>query len=200
MRHHTSDRGRLVRRVVAPLVTSAALVAGPALVASPADAASGRTWDRLAQCESSGNWQINTGNGYYGGLQFYQPTWRGYGGLQYAPRADLATRAEQIAVAERVLDGQGWGAWPACSARLGLGRSDAAGSPSRPSPAPSERAERPSRGSADRGDYVVRSGDTLGRIASSQGVAGGWRALYDANRGTVSNPNLIFVGQRLSLP
>ena len=72
-------------------------------------------WDRLAQCEASGNWSINTGNGYYGGLQFYPPTWESFGGLAYAPRADLATREQQIAVAEKVLARQGWGAWPACS-------------------------------------------------------------------------------------
>ena len=74
-------------------------------------------WDRLAQCESSGNWSINTGNGYYGGLQFTLSTWRAYGGTGY-PHQN--SRAEQIRVAENVLAGQGWGAWPACSRRLGL--------------------------------------------------------------------------------
>lgn len=88
---------------------------------APAPAApSGSVWDRLAQCESGGNWAINTGNGYYGGVQFAQGTWEGHGGTQYAPRADLATREQQIATAERVLASQGWGAWPACSAKLGL--------------------------------------------------------------------------------
>jgi resuscitation-promoting factor RpfA len=77
-------------------------------------------WDELAQCESSGNWHINTGNGYYGGLQFWQPTWRGFGGLVFAHRADLATREQQILIAERVLARQGWRAWPECSRRLGL--------------------------------------------------------------------------------
>ena len=74
------------------------------------------SWDRIAQCESGGNWHINTGNGYYGGLQFTQQTWEGYGGLAYAPRADLATREQQIDIAERVQREQGWGAWPVCSA------------------------------------------------------------------------------------
>jgi hypothetical protein len=78
------------------------------------------TWDALAQCESSGNWHINTGNGYFGGLQFYQPSWEAAGGLEFAPRADLATREQQIVAAERLLSMQGWGAWPACSRRLGL--------------------------------------------------------------------------------
>lgn len=81
---------------------------------------SGSVWDRLAQCESGGNWSINTGNGYYGGLQFSQSTWEGVGGLQYAPRADLASREQQIAAAEVLLDSSGWGAWPSCSAQLGL--------------------------------------------------------------------------------
>lgn len=77
-------------------------------------------WDELAQCESGGNWHINTGNGYYGGLQFWAPTWSDFGGLAFAPRADLASREEQILVAERVLAVQGWNAWPACSRKLGL--------------------------------------------------------------------------------
>jgi uncharacterized protein YabE (DUF348 family) len=77
------------------------------------------TWDALAQCEAGGDWFINTGNGYYGGIQFDQDTWERSGGLRYAPRADLATREEQIAIAEVTRGGQGWGAWPACSGRLG---------------------------------------------------------------------------------
>jgi resuscitation-promoting factor RpfA len=77
-------------------------------------------WDDLAYCESGGDWAINTGNGYYGGLQFAQATWVGLGGEEFAPRADLASREQQIVVAERVLAVQGWGAWPACSRRLGL--------------------------------------------------------------------------------
>lgn len=88
----------------------------------PAVPASGRasTWDALAQCEATGNWAINTGNGFYGGLQFTQQTWAGFGGTQYAPRADLATREQQIAIAEKVQAVQGWGAWPACTSKLGL--------------------------------------------------------------------------------
>jgi len=80
----------------------------------------GSVWDQLAGCESGGNWSINTGNGYYGGLQFSQSTWEGVGGLSYAPRADLASREQQIAAAEVLLKSSGWGAWPACSAQLGL--------------------------------------------------------------------------------
>ena len=78
----------------------------------------GATWDALASCESSGNWAINTGNGFYGGVQFNQNTWVRHGGLRYAPRADLATREEQIAIAEVTRARQGWGAWPVCSGRI----------------------------------------------------------------------------------
>ena len=79
----------------------------------------GGTWDTLAQCEAGGNWSINTGNGFYGGVQFDQNTWERSGGLRYAGRADLATREEQIAIAEVTRARQGWGAWPVCSGRLG---------------------------------------------------------------------------------
>ena len=88
--------------------------------ASAPSVPSGSVWDRLAQCESGGNWSINTGNGYYGGLQFSASTWSGYGGGQYAPTADKATRAQQIAIAEKVRAGQGWGAWPSCTSQLGI--------------------------------------------------------------------------------
>lgn len=80
----------------------------------------GSVWDQLAQCEATGNWAINTGNGFFGGLQFTQQTWEGFGGGQYAPRADLASREQQIAIAQKVQASQGWGAWPACTSKLGL--------------------------------------------------------------------------------
>lgn len=84
--------------------------------------ADGSVWDRLAECETHGNWHANTGNGFYGGLQFDQDSWEGAGGLQYAPRADLATREQQIAAGERWrhIHPAGWGAWPHCSKVLGL--------------------------------------------------------------------------------
>lgn len=88
-------------------------------VAAPS-VAGGSVWDSIAACESGNNWAINTGNGFYGGLQFTQSTWAAYGGLAYASRADLATREQQIDVASRVQAGQGWGAWPACTAKLGI--------------------------------------------------------------------------------
>lgn len=91
-----------------------------AVSSGTADAATVSTWDKVAACESSNNWNTNTGNGYYGGLQFTQSTWKAYGGLAYAPRADLATKTQQIIIAEKVLKGQGPGAWPVCSVRAGL--------------------------------------------------------------------------------
>ena len=81
-------------------------------------------WDEVARCESGGNWSINTGNGYYGGLQFYQPTWKAFGGQEFATYAHQATKGEQIAVAQRVLARQGPGAWPVCGARAGLTRAN----------------------------------------------------------------------------
>lgn len=77
-------------------------------------------WDRLAQCESNGRWNVNTGNGYYGGLQQDMTFWKRHGGLQYAPRPDLASRAQQISVAIAGQYVQGWGAWPVCSRVTGL--------------------------------------------------------------------------------
>lgn len=81
--------------------------------------AQGAAWDALSHCEAGGNWAINTGNGFYGGVQFDQNTWERNGGLRYASRADLATREEQIAIAEVTRARQGWGAWPVCSGRIG---------------------------------------------------------------------------------
>lgn len=93
--------------------------AGVAL-AGNASAAPDSEWDRLAQCEAGGNWGINTGNGFQGGLQFSPSTWRAHGGQEYAATANQASREQQIAVAEKVLASQGWGAWPSCSSSLGL--------------------------------------------------------------------------------
>ncbi|MHA6630552.1 apiosidase-like domain-containing protein [Pseudonocardia sichuanensis] len=97
---------------------------GPAGQEAPAPAAAdAAVWERLAACESSGDWGIDTGNGYYGGLQFSDATWKDYGGTEFAPQAHLATREEQILVATRVRDDRGgYGSWPACASRLGLPR------------------------------------------------------------------------------
>lgn len=106
----------------------AATVGGGIATAGSANAASGSVWDSVAACESGGNWSINTGNGFYGGLQFTQQTWAGFGGTAYAPRADLASRSAQIAVAQKVLASQGPGAWPVCSKKAGLTRGGGASS------------------------------------------------------------------------
>jgi hypothetical protein len=86
----------------------------------PPASGSEAVWDRLAQCESGGDWRANTGNGFYGGLQIWPRTWRAAGGLRYAPRPDQATRAQQIAVAQEIRERQGWQAWGGCAADLGL--------------------------------------------------------------------------------
>ncbi|RAJ30332.1 cell wall-associated NlpC family hydrolase [Kitasatospora sp. SolWspMP-SS2h] len=98
----------------------------PCLTGGAASAATVSTWDKVAQCESTGNWSINTGNGFYGGLQFTASTWAEFGGTAYASRADLATKDQQISVAEKVLASQGPGAWPVCSIQAGLTKGGAA--------------------------------------------------------------------------
>src|SRR3954452_625398 len=103
-------------RAIAVAGVAGAAVAAPLMAAGNASAATASEWDAVAQCESGGNWSINTGNGYYGGLQFSASTWAAYGG---SGSAHNASREQQIAVAERVLAGQGWGAWPVCSRKAG---------------------------------------------------------------------------------
>jgi LysM repeat protein len=104
-------------RAAIPASSPALPVSAPATGAAPAPASSGGVnWSAIAACESGGNWSTNTGNGFYGGLQFTEGTWLANGGGQYASSADLATPAQQIAVAERVLASQGIGAWPVCGA------------------------------------------------------------------------------------
>lgn len=111
-----------VVREAVPAVVSRGTKPKPTVssTSSAAPVAGGSVWDRLAQCESGGNWSINTGNGYQGGLQFSASTWAGYGGTRYAASADQASREQQIAIAEKVRAGQGWGAWPACTSKLGI--------------------------------------------------------------------------------
>ncbi|MFE7187868.1 LysM peptidoglycan-binding domain-containing protein [Streptomyces erythrochromogenes] len=160
----------------APGPAGAAHPGSPGVIGSgPGDCGPGGEWpwDCVADCESGGRWAVNTGNGFYGGLQFWQPTWEEYGGLAFAPRADLAVRAQQIRVAQEVLAAQGWNAWPVCSKRYGLaGRM-----------------------------HTVRGGDTLVTIARERRVKGGWQALYEANREVVGpQPAAIAVGTLLLLP
>ena len=201
---HSLSPARTVTRLSRTAFAGFALAAVSIGLASPAQAASGQTWDRLAMCESGGNWGINTGNGYHGGLQFSASTWRAFGGTQYAARADLASRAEQIAIAERTLAGQGWGAWPACSRKLGLSNADKVGSAAAPAaaPAPARVAAPAASRSAARpalaGTYTVRAGDTLAGIGRANGKS--WQAVYQANQAVIgANPNVIHPGQVLAL-
>ena len=213
-------RSSMVTRAAVTTGATAVALAAPAIgITDSAQAATG-PWDALAKCESGGNWHINTGNGFYGGLQFTTSTWRAYGGGSYASRADLATREAQIAVAEKVLDGQGWGAWPACSAKLGLrgqtaaaktqadavrsGAHRASRSPERKAlPHQKAKHRKPSAGSGAEtsaaGGYTVKPGDTLSGLAERFSVRGGWPAMYAHNRGTVEDPDLIFPGEHLNI-
>ncbi|NWF29905.1 transglycosylase family protein [Streptomyces sp. PKU-EA00015] len=125
-----SGNGRHRRPRQAPAIVVAAGVTGsaialPLLGAGSASAADAATWDRVAECESSGMWSADLGNGFYGGLQLSQQTWEEFGGTAYAPSADLASRSQQIAVAEKVLDAQGPDAWQACAPIAGLTNDDA---------------------------------------------------------------------------
>ncbi len=113
---HTTLRTRVLRSTAVVAAAGACSLG----FTSAASAASDSTWNNVASCESGNNWSINTGNGYYGGLQFSQSTWDAFGGQQYAGRADQASKGQQIAIAEKTLAGQGWGAWT-CAAIVGAG-------------------------------------------------------------------------------
>ncbi|MDF0371835.1 transglycosylase family protein [[Kitasatospora] papulosa] len=206
-------------------VTGAA-VAVPLMGATGASAASVATWDAVAQCESGGNWSINTGNGYYGGLQFSQSSWAAAGGTQYAARADLATKDQQIAAAEKLLDLQGPGAWSCAGAGgltndgvdPGVDTGSAKNGDTDPQAAPERKAEQPTTRSEKRtapektvttptgqkvekgdGEYKVKAGDTLSKIAGAEKVKGGWEKLFKLNDDIVDDANLIFPGQQLHL-
>ncbi|WP_101258654.1 transglycosylase family protein [Streptomyces barkulensis] len=218
---------RTARAVRAAALTGAAgaAIAVPVAGAPGASAASVDTWERVAQCESGGDWSINTGNGYYGGLQFSQSSWEAAGGTRYAPRADLATREQQIAVAERLLAMQGPRAW-ACAEKGGLtaggpaadvdpdgGRSGDGRTHSGPrnrSQSQEQSQEQSQRQSQSQGHaqersrsqgvsesgYTVESGDTLRAIAAAHGTT--WQQIYQDNADVIGDdPNLILPGQQL---
>ncbi|MFC9071205.1 transglycosylase family protein [Streptomyces griseoincarnatus] len=216
-------------RAIAIAGVTGAAVAGPLMASGTASAATASEWDAVAQCESGGNWSINTGNGYYGGLQFSASTWAGYGGTQYAATADQATKAQQIEIAEKVLAGQGKGAWPVCGTGLSNaaydggsaeGSSRESGSTeSRESEQKASRsAERPAAPKAEKkaekktvttptgkkvekgdGEYKVVKGDTLSSIAAEHDVKGGWAKLFELNDDIVDDADLIYPGQQLHL-
>ncbi|MFB6550919.1 transglycosylase family protein [Streptomyces sp. NPDC056405] len=223
-RHRRYQPNR-INRASLTVTAGGAGLALPLIGTGTAQAADVETWDKVAACESTNNWDINTGNGYYGGLQFTQSTWEAFGGTEYAPRADLATKDQQIAIAEKVLDGQGPGAWPVCSERAGLARGGDApdirpagdgGTGKGPERTAKKSTERPAGKSDSVQDvqpqttpqsragkarmYTVVTGDTLSGIADAQQVRGGWQGLYDANRDAIgTDPDLILPGQRLAV-
>lgn len=172
-----------------------------AIAATPAQASS-VNWDAIAQCESGGNWSTNSGNGFYGGLQFSQGTWKAYGGTG-SPQG--ASREQQIAVAERVVQGQGIGAWPVCG-RRGASTASFQGNITLRSPqkieaqaqatvtAPAAAAP----GSNPMGDYTVVPGDSLSEIAVRFQVQGGWQQLQQLNSQYIHNADLILVGQKIA--
>ena len=208
-------------RNIARVALTGAAVAAPFALTLPANAASEDTWDAVAECESGGDWSINTGNGHYGGLQFNESTWEGFGGTEYASNAADASREQQIAVAERVLQEQGPGAWPSCGQEAGLtadgglenqevsagsGEAEEQGeaegqtqdqAETSESEVQSAPAEQPAQQSSGGDDYTVQQGDTLGSIAKQYGVS--WEGLFEQNRQVLDDPNLIVPGQQLAL-
>ncbi|MGW0141445.1 transglycosylase family protein [Streptomyces calvus] len=211
-------------RAIAVTGVVGAAVAAPLMAAGNASAATASEWDAVAQCESGGNWSINTGNGYYGGLQFSASTWAAYGGTAYAASADQATKAQQIEIAEKVLAGQGKGAWPVCGTGLsstpysGGGSTQTQESGSAESRETEQKASRSTeRPAAEQqakktvttptgkkvakgdGEYKVVKGDTLSSIAEEHDVKGGWAELFELNDDIVDDADLIYPGQQLHL-
>ncbi|MFG2941081.1 transglycosylase family protein [Streptomyces sp. NPDC048282] len=212
---------KAVRAIAVAGVTGVA-VAAPLMAAGSASAATASEWDTVAQCESGGNWSINTGNGYYGGLQFSASTWAAYGGTAYAAQANQATKAQQITIAEKVLAAQGKGAWPVCGTGLsgatytggstGSSNSSSTGTGTRSTDtqAASRSAERPAakktvttptgkKVKKGDGEYKVVKGDTLSSIAEKHKVKGGWQALFKLNKDIVDDADFIYPGQQLHL-
>ena len=177
-----SAKNRMAAKFTAGTV---AFGAAAAIMAPTASAAPDSDWDRLAQCEAGGNWHINTGNGYHGGLQFNPQTWQANGGGQFAATADQASREQQIVVAERVLASQGWGAWPACSASLGLNSAPTQRTAPAQAPAPVKQA------AAQKSDELAVDAlyNTIKNAANSYGLTlpPQFTELYKAHRHDFNN-------------
>ncbi|WP_405657358.1 transglycosylase family protein [Streptomyces sp. RK9] len=221
-------------RAAAVVGVTGAAVAAPLMAAGTANAATVDQWDRVAQCESGGNWSINTGNGYYGGVQFSASTWAAYGGTKYAATADKASKAQQIEIAEKVLAGQGKGAWPSCGVGLTSAPYNGGGAEkpqqqpqqqakpqqqpqqaqpqqqAKPQPKPQQAApqteskktvQTPTGKVVKKGDgeYKVKTGDTLSKIADEHDVKGGWHKVYKLNGDIISDADVIYPGQQLHL-
>ncbi|MEI5522710.1 transglycosylase family protein [Streptomyces brasiliscabiei] len=216
---------KAARAIAVAGVTGAAAIAAPLMAAGSASAATASEWDTVAQCESGGDWSINTGNGYYGGLQFSASTWAAYGGTQYASTADRASKAQQIAVAEKVLAGQGKGAWPVCGTGLSGASYDGAaasggntnsGSTQQNTQKSTQKSTEDTRASRSSeratvetptgkkvkkgdGEYKVVKGDTLSGIAEKKNVKGGWEKLFELNKDIIDDADFIYPGQQLHL-
>jgi len=194
---------RRVNRRIA--VGSAAGIAALVLTIGPAAgfalADSGINWDKVAACESGGRWSANTGNGYYGGLQFSPGTWAANGG---SGSPSQASREEQIRVAENVVRSRGTGAWPSCMAGAAGHSAPARSAPVAPGVLPPKPVvagpvtAEPASTDNPAGDYTIQAGDTLSGIADKLGVAGGWQRLVELNPAALTNPDLIFPGARIA--
>ncbi|WP_157531753.1 MULTISPECIES: transglycosylase family protein [unclassified Kitasatospora] len=211
----SSSASKRTRRLIAATGVVGIGLSVPCLTAGSASAATVSTWDKVAQCEATGDWSINTGNGFYGGLQFTSSTWAEFGGKQYAAQANQASKGQQIAVAEKVLASQGPGAWPVCSVKAGLtkggsapqvdtsastGSSAKATTPKAAAPAPKAAEQQTTTTTTAAKSYTVVAGDWLSTIAQSQNVEGGWEKLYELNRSVLSEgPDMIYPGQQLAL-
>lgn len=183
-RHNTRTRLTSTKRLA---VAGIAVAGMGAALAPAATAAPDSDWDRLAQCEAGGNWAINTGNGFHGGLQFSPSTWNGYGGQEFAPYAYQASREEQIVVGERVLAGQGWGAWPSCSSQLGL--SSAPTERSAPAAAPASQNQVQQLNTADDVLAIDAVWKQLNDEAAARGIAVPQEVTdaYNANRNDLND-------------
>ena len=180
-RHRAATTTSAPKTAVKVVLAGTAFSAAGLALAPAANAAPDSDWDRLAQCEAGGNWGINTGNGYHGGLQFSPSTWAAYGGTQYAPTANQATREQQIAIAEKTLAGQGWGAWPACSAKLGLNSAPTPRDVAQPAPAAPAAPATPAAEAVSAAAHV----EALAAFAEGRGLALPITPGYEANKEAV---------------
>lgn len=171
---------KLNTRALGLAAVTSALVAVPFGLSASASAAPSHDWDGVAQCESGGNWGINTGNGYYGGLQFSHSTWVANGGTGYA---NQASKAEQIRVAENVLASQGVGAWPSCGAYLRQGQSVTEPEPEPAAPAPAA----PAAPVDDRQVLIEQATTTGAELARQFGVEGQFHQILADNAGLIES-------------
>ena len=228
-KHAARKLRSLKARVAGVGVAGAATIVGGVVTANEAKAATSSIWDAVAQCETGQNWATNSVPGYSGGLGFANQYWDDFGGTQFSQLPYQATREQQIVVAQRILAVNGPSAWPVCGPRAGLTKANG-GAASSAAPATTSRSTTRTAPSTTKAPtttpkkatpkaaapkattpanpapaasgktVTVNLGDTLSELAQQLGVKGGWQALYQANTSIVKNPNLIYVGQVLSIP